>query len=61
MREIDDAHDAENQRQAACHQEKQEPVLNGVQALDEKCRKFHGYPALLFDVKILCKHFEVKI
>jgi hypothetical protein len=44
VREIDDAHDAENQRQPAGYQKKQQTVLNSVKTLDKKCRKFHGNP-----------------
>ena len=39
MREVDDAHDAEDQRQAARDQEQQQPVLHAVEALDEKVRR----------------------
>src|ERR1700733_15139630 len=36
MGEVDHAHDAEDQRQPARHQEQQQPVLDAVQYLDEK-------------------------
>ena len=44
MREVDHAHDAEDQRQARRQQEQQQPVLNRVQALHQKSRKIHGSP-----------------
>ena len=36
MRQVDDAHDAKDERQAAGDQEQQQAVLDGVQALDEE-------------------------
>ena len=44
MGQIDDAHDAEHQRQPACHQKKQQAVLQGVQRLDQERSKIHEFP-----------------
>ena len=41
MGEVDDAENAEDQRQTARDQEQQQPVLQGVEALDEKDCKIH--------------------
>ena len=42
VREVDDAQDAEDQRQAARDEEQQQPVLQGVEALDQKDGKVHS-------------------
>ena len=41
VREIDHAHDPEDQRQAARDQEQQQPVLDCVQALDQESGEVH--------------------
>ena len=45
VREVDDAHDPEDQRQAAGDQEQQQAVLDGVQALDEEGGEVHAASA----------------
>src|SRR4029079_10878730 len=45
VREVDDAENAEDQRQPARDQEQQQPVLRGVQALDEEDGEVHGSSA----------------
>jgi hypothetical protein len=42
VRQVDDAHDSEDERQAAGHQEQQQPVLHRIQALDEEGDKVHA-------------------
>ena len=44
MGQVDDAHDAEDQRQAAGDQEQQEPVLHPVEELREKAGETHQCP-----------------
>jgi hypothetical protein len=41
VREVDDAHDPEDQRQTARDEEEQQPVLDRVQALDEEGGEIH--------------------
>jgi hypothetical protein len=41
MRQIDHAHDAENQSQACSQHEQQQSVLNTVQQLDEEIDEVH--------------------
>ena len=41
VREVDDPHDAEDQRQPARDQEQQQPVLDAVQELDSDRAEFH--------------------
>jgi hypothetical protein len=41
VREVDHAHDPEDQREARRHEEEQQSVLNGVQALDEEGSEIH--------------------
>jgi hypothetical protein len=38
VREIDEIHDAEHQRQAGCDKEQQDPELQSIQNLDEEER-----------------------
>jgi hypothetical protein len=42
MRQIDHAHDAEDQRQAGGQHEQQQPVLHAVEQLDEEVGEIHG-------------------
>ena len=42
VRQIDDAHDAEDQRQSARDQEKQQAVLHAIEKLCEQARKIHA-------------------
>src|SRR5690606_26070822 len=41
VRQIDDAHDAKDQRQPAGDQKQQQPVLHTVQTLNQKCCYIH--------------------
>ena len=42
VREIDHAHDAEDQREACGQHEQQQPVLDAVEQLDEEVDEVHG-------------------
>ncbi|MDT4881174.1 hypothetical protein FQZ97_1170020 [compost metagenome] len=44
MGQVDDPHDAEDQRQATRHQEQQQAVLDRVQHLDQEGIEVHRYP-----------------
>ena len=41
MRQVDHAHDAEDQRQASGQHEQQQPVLDAVEQLDQEINKVH--------------------
>ena len=50
MRQIDDAHDPEDQRQPGGDQEQQQPVLKCIEALDQEDGKFHDGSLILSSV-----------
>jgi hypothetical protein len=54
MRQIDHAHDAENQGQPCSQHEQQQSVLNTVQQLDEEIDEIHRE-------KIITKAFEYRV
>ena len=48
MRQIDEIHDPENQRQAGCEQKQQHTKLKPVQDLDENQSPVHSRPTPIF-------------
>jgi hypothetical protein len=58
MRQIDHAHDAENQSQARSQHEQQQSVLNTVQQLDEEIDEIHRgkINTKVFDYRVSRRH-----